>query len=239
MTNDDQLSPHGHLYDLGFDLRKEMMVHAILIVEDFSNPENEYFQNVEIYVGNSTDWTENEVCPGGPHMLTDEGSSAWYYDERTTSGNLLGYNISRSKAYEWGYGAEVWCNKRGRYVHLIADLSHLSGTYKMSLCSVGIMGASYIRDEPLPTAIELYLGSLPYIINVPYIYDEYTAGEIPLNINLRQSSGPLNFVTLSEDYDKSVIEIDSLGVTPGDYELQIESFDSESILQTTLLTETI
>mgnify|MGYP000915888334 FL=1 len=85
----------------------------------------------------------------------------------------------------------------------------------------------------------MYLGSLPYIINVPYIYDEYTAGEIPLNINLRQSSGPLNFVTLSEDYDKSVIEINPDGVTPGDFELQIESFDSESSLRTTLLTEPI
>ena len=41
----------------------------------------------------------------------------------------------------WKNGKEVWCNLEGRYMHIVADLSHLAGTgYDMELCSVGIMG---------------------------------------------------------------------------------------------------
>ena len=41
----------------------------------------------------------------------------------------------------WNYGKEVWCNLEGRYMHIVADLSHLAGSsYSMELCSVGIMG---------------------------------------------------------------------------------------------------
>ena len=41
----------------------------------------------------------------------------------------------------WNFGKEVWCNLEGRYIHIVADLSHLAGQgYNMELCSVGIMG---------------------------------------------------------------------------------------------------
>ena len=41
----------------------------------------------------------------------------------------------------WNYGKEVWCNLEGRYMHIVADLSHLAGTgYNIKLCTVGIMG---------------------------------------------------------------------------------------------------
>ena len=74
-------------------------------------------------------------------MTTDPGSNGWYWDERTEGNHTPGY--------VWTYGVEVWCNKPGRFVHIVADLSHLTGPYTMSLCSVGIMGAKYVRDEPL------------------------------------------------------------------------------------------
>ena len=76
-------------------------------------------------------------------MTTDAGSDGWYYD------------VHRGKNV-WTYGIEVWCNKPGRYVHIVADLAHLIGDYTMSLCSVGIMGASYVRDEPLPESVEVF-----------------------------------------------------------------------------------
>ena len=86
-------------------------------------------------------------------MKTDPGSDGWYYDERThdfggggTPGNV------------WTYGKEVWCNAKGQYVHIKADLSHLVplyGSYTMSLCSVGIMGTSFIRDEIITPYVEL------------------------------------------------------------------------------------
>ena len=50
----------------------------------------------------------------------------------------------------WNYGRETWCNLEGRYMHIVADLSHLEGhSYNMELCTVGIMGTQYIRDETI------------------------------------------------------------------------------------------
>ena len=86
-------------------------------------------------------------------MKTDPGSDGWYYDERTANAHTPGD--------VWTYGIEVWCNLEGQYVHIVADLSHLMLTYTsytMSLCSVGIMGASFVRDEPLPASIEIIQG---------------------------------------------------------------------------------
>ena len=82
-------------------------------------------------------------------MTTDAGSDGWYWDERTAS---------LTPRYVWTYGIEVWCNMEGQYVHIVADLSHLTPPYTMSLCSVGIMGTSYTRDEPLTSKIELFQG---------------------------------------------------------------------------------
>ena len=79
-------------------------------------------------------------------MTTDTGSDGWYLDE------------AWSDVYVWTYGIEVWCNLEGQYVHIVSDLSHLMPPYKMSLCSVGVMGASLVRDEPLPASIEILQG---------------------------------------------------------------------------------
>ena len=46
-------------------------------------------------------------------------------------------------------------------------------------------------------------------------------------------------MTISEAEDRSVIHIDAVGVQPGDYELKLESYDSESSVQATLKTDTI
>ena len=79
-------------------------------------------------------------------MTTDTGSDGWYWDERTayTTPGLV-----------WTYGTEVWCNAKGQYVHIVADLSHLTGTYTMSLCSIGIMGTSFGREETVTSYFEL------------------------------------------------------------------------------------
>ena len=56
----------------------------------------------------------------------------------------------------WNFGKEVWCNLEGQYMHIVADLSHLSGTsYDMKICTVGIMGTQYIRDQTLPQSLEI------------------------------------------------------------------------------------
>lgn len=111
----------------------------------------------------------------------------------------------------------------------------------MSLCSVGIMGASYVRDASLPETIEVHQGET-VTIDVPYVYDEFAPGREPLKINLRQSrsSSQLRFVSFQETSEQvTKVLIDSRGVPAGDYELRFESIDSESSIQTALKTDTI
>lgn len=124
-------------------------------------------------------------------MTTDAGSDSWYYDTR--SKNQSG---SRNPAYVWSYGTEAWCNLSGQYVHLVADLTHLIPPYTMSICSIGIMGASYVRDSTLPERIELAQGQ-SYSLVVPHIYDEHMP-TVSLEVNLRlvDTLGQLPFVTV-------------------------------------------
>ena len=90
------------------------------------------------------------------------------------------------------------------------------------------MGASYVRDEPLPALVEVIQGTTRSL-EVAQIYDEYTFGKVPLLTNLRQaSSSALSFVIFSEEDHLSTIHIDATNVKPGDYDLQFESFDSAS-----------
>ena len=58
---------------------------------------------------------------------TEFDGSGWYDDAYA-----LNQGVNDGKA--WAYGKEVWCNLEGRYMHVIADLSHLTGSYTMSLC---------------------------------------------------------------------------------------------------------
>ena len=56
----------------------------------------------------------------------------------------------------WNYGKEAWCNLEGRYLHIIADLSHIAEEdYNLNVCSVGIMGTQYVRDQSLPETLEI------------------------------------------------------------------------------------
>ena len=70
------------------------------------------FQNYEIYIGNHSDYRENNNCAGGPFMKTDDAANYHTW----TDGSSL-----------WNYGKEVWCNLEGRFMHVVADLAHLSG----------------------------------------------------------------------------------------------------------------
>ena len=49
-------------------------------------------------------------------MRTDDSSN---YHSWTNNGNP--YNNL------WNFGLEKWCNLEGRYMHIVADLSHLAG----------------------------------------------------------------------------------------------------------------
>lgn len=211
------------------------MIHAVVVVQDLfagythiHTNQNEYFQNFEVYIGNSPDYSQNPKCPGGPFMTLAPGSDGWYYDERT--------NNSRLPAEVWTYGKEIWCNMPGRFVNIVANLKHLTPPYLMSLCSIGLMGASYVRDEPLTEVIEVTQGQ-QVSFSVAHIYDEHTNGEVPLAVNLRQAAGAadtLSFVSLVESESASVVAIDASSTPVGNYTLRLESFDSLSPIKTTL-----
>ena len=124
-------------------------------------------------------------------MKIDTGSNAWYYDEasRTSTGKV--------PSYVWTYGFEAWCNLEGQYLSIVSDLNHLTSPYQMSLCSVGVMGTSYIRDEPLPEKLVIVQGETK-LLDVPHIFSEYPIGTTH-RINLRQQTSlELPFVTISE-----------------------------------------
>ena len=124
-------------------------------------------------------------------------------------------------------------------MHIVSDLSHLAGaTYEMSLCSIGIMGTPYTRNEPLTTFVELYQGE-SLRLTIPHIFYEYS----PIRKNaiyLRQSSSSeLSFVTISVETKLSQVHIDTKGIPAGDYELRLESYDFFSNLRPTLKTDII
>ena len=115
------------------------------------------------------------------------------------------YHDWRTWTNLWSYGHEAWCNLEGRYTHIVADLSHLAGQgYSMELCSVGIMGTQYVRDEPLPETLEIASEGLT-TLTIPNIYSSMPIGN-QLNINMRQASGvELSFISLIEESSQTQV----------------------------------
>ena len=59
-------------------------------------------------------------------------------------------------------------------------------------------------------------------------------------IDLRQQAGTeLSFVTLANGASSTDVILDTLGVAPGTYSIVLQSCDSSSLLQPTLMTDTI
>ena len=62
----------------------------------------------------------------------------------------------------WNFGRETWCNLKGQYTSIVADLSQDSKVkkdYEMRLCQLGIMGTEYVRDPPLAESFEFDEGT--------------------------------------------------------------------------------
>ena len=131
--------------------------HAILLIEDMQEGAswqalentNDLLQNYEIYIGNEADYKLNQKCEGGPFMRTDDIQS-YSYDGFA--------DVYTPEGYVWNYGFEKFCNLEGRYTHIVADLSHLTDPFTISLCSVGIMGTQYTRSISLASTIQVNAG---------------------------------------------------------------------------------
>ena len=77
-----EISSRGHLFIFGLDLGNIYFQHAIQIIESLHEggigthlDDKDKFQNYEIYIGNHSDYTENNKCAGGPFMRTDEAAN--------------------------------------------------------------------------------------------------------------------------------------------------------------------
>ena len=86
----------------------------------------------------------------------------------------------------WNYGAEIWCNMEGQYTTIAADLSILSGSYNMPICSLGVMGTEYVRNSEIPSSLELGKDETK-TLDVEKIYSVHTIGN-ELDIILRQAA---------------------------------------------------
>ena len=81
----------------------------------------------------------------------------------------------------------------------MADLGALENldSYEMSICSIGVMGTEYMRDNEPPTTILVnYMET--YTLNVENIKSKETIGNV-LDIHQEQVSSPtLTWVTITQ-----------------------------------------
>ena len=138
------------------------------------------------------------------------------------------------------YGKEHWCNLEGQYMHIVADLSHLmvaeyNYEYEMSICTLGIYGTRYARDQNIPSSVQITKGD-SMVLTVPKIYSTESIGT-QLLINLRSSQ---SFVTFTENEFSKDVYIDTTELEGGsEIDLILESFNSLSIAQSTLKSDTV
>ena len=70
---------------IGFDFGEPVFMHAILHAQDTidctwsysvgSSYLKNFFQNYEVFIGNSSNYTENTKCAGGPFLDPSDSSS--------------------------------------------------------------------------------------------------------------------------------------------------------------------
>ena len=64
------------------------------------------------------------------------------YNNDSSLFHIPSENLWRNKG-----GFEAWCNLEGQYTHIVFDYSPADSI--ATICSLGIFGTRYIRQEPL------------------------------------------------------------------------------------------
>ena len=105
-----------------------------------------YAHSWEVYIGNSSEYSQNPKCPGGPRL---KSSFDEYFDEYA-----LTFGISASPAF----GFENWCNMVGQYTFFVTTGVP---SFELSICSIGVFGVDYncIRDVALETSVFIKAGN--------------------------------------------------------------------------------
>lgn len=127
-------------------------------------------------------------------------------------------------------------------MHMVANMQlyssdSLDGTEEVSICSIGVYGTEYIRDEPVPSAINLISGSTT-TLSIKHIYSRYVIGNtLLIHMRLREQ---LDFVNIVNDTEQATIAIDGSGLEADQiYTLYLESYDSNSGVESTLRSDTV
>lgn len=124
-------------------------------------------------------------------------------------------------------------------MYIIADMSHLAGqAYEVSICSLGIMGTKFDRENPIADRIEVSHKSQSSIL-VEKVRPVYQIGD-RVEIRIRVvSSGEIKTSVLDVDEETSQIVLDTWQAPPGEYEVTFESFNTLVSHTTALKTDTI
>ena len=143
---------------LGVDLGDSYFAHTVMIVADLDQapetwdpyafreeyPYSNYLQNIEIFVGNNSDWRENQSC-------------GTYLADPSNTSNNPDYTSMYDGGLLWSFGIEAWCNLEGRYVHFIGDYSSYDDSI-VTVCHLAVMGTKYVRDIAVVEEVTLYPG---------------------------------------------------------------------------------
>jgi len=112
---------------------------------------------------------------------------------------------TKASALMWKFGKEIWCNLRGRYMTIVADLSHNAGqAYSLSVCSLAIFGTEYTRATTVPTEVKVIKGRTHSLSVEKIKADSRFPIANTLNIKLRQKAGSeISWVTFIEGTDST------------------------------------
>jgi len=237
------------MFVLTINLGSSFFQHSVLVVQDLFGGKSIssvdpllYFQNYELYIGDSPNYAANPKCAGGPYMQTSDSKSFvfvtyTYSGSPTVSGDM------------WKFGREIWCNMQGQYMTIVADLNHLAGHtsaqapngYVMGLCNLAIFGARYKRTTPVPSAIEIVVATTATIDVEKITSDAVFRVVNTLDITLRQKTGQEHaWVTFFQETLVTRVQFaPDIFVAPGVYTVVLESYDLASGVKSTLMTDTI
>ena len=123
---------------------------------------------------------------------------------------------------------------------MVADYSNMEQPiFLPALCTVGIFGTEYVRDEVIEETLKIQSGAIQSL-QIPHINSALEIGNT-LAINMRQRLGSeLDFVFITEQETYSEVTINASGLQTGDqYTLYLESFDTNGGVYSALKTDTI
>ncbi len=154
----------GEKWVFGIDLGASKFQHAIVYLDNLyyidADVPHLYLKDFNVYVGENSDYKLNPKCAGGPFLGAD--------DEASKLGG------------KWKHFKEVWCNLKGQYMHIVADIN--TYTVWMSIGSLAIIGSDYDRPTPIPTSVDIF-ASESMTIEIAAVESLHTIGNV-LDIKL-------------------------------------------------------